>query len=138
MPTLIAMRHAPPNDTSVYCGNNASICPDALDSLGEAIRCLRDHPQTHIFVSPQTRARETAQLLVSQADIQEECFFDSRLRAKDYGQMQGKKKAFIHPHMKNFLINLRGARVTMMCCCGCWIFWQSPPFRLTEANDSCC
>lgn len=103
MPTLIAMRHAPPNDTSVYCGNDASICPDALDSLGEAIRCLRDHPQTHIFVSPQTRARETAQLLVSQADIHEECFFDSRLRAKDYGQMQGKKKGlYSSPYEKFF------------------------------------
>lgn len=103
MPTLIAMRHAPPNDASVYCNNDTSICADALNSLGGAIRYLSDRSQARILVSPQTRARETAQLLFSQVTIQEKCVVDSRLRAKDYGLMQGRKKGlYSSPYEKFF------------------------------------
>jgi|GEM_PF-6865145 len=91
-PTLFAIRHAPPEDTTVYCHDDTPICATAADYLESAILFLKSHPQTPIFVSPQPRAQQTAQLLIASSGLDIEYTTDDRLGAKGYGKFQGQKK----------------------------------------------
>ena len=82
---LFAIRHAPPENTEVYCDDDVPIKEDAADLVEEA----RDFVQKHaikVFVSPQPRAQQTARLITDKYET------DTRLGAKNYGVLKGGSK----------------------------------------------
>jgi broad specificity phosphatase PhoE len=82
---LFAIRHAPPENTNVYCDDDTPIKEGAVDLVKEARGFLKKHAMK-VFASPQPRAQQTVQLITAEYET------DVRLCAKSYGALRDKPK----------------------------------------------
>lgn len=92
MNTLLAMRHAPPCDSSTYLCDDTPLCKEALKYVADAAKVVQSHSIEHVVVSPQLRARQTASLLIKRAAVEISFTTDVRIGAKSYGRLQGRQK----------------------------------------------